>query len=408
MHQTTLSDLIGAGEGPVRWERPFLFALALFAGTLVWLVLTPAVGLASAVPSPWAWVQALWDDVALAGTAFVVLRFVRHPAVAVPVIAVASAALGQAAQALERSVDSLDWLVFAANVTWAGFVLGGIALGVRWIRPAFLGIWAGACAGAIANRVVQTFVAVVFDVVPFSFGQRALFTLVSLASTTVFAAVLWAGLRMASGDERPARISRSFYLGTLTPTLALACALAVFPSAFLAAGAWRPDGPGEAVPILLVLGAALALAVCGGTLFAILVYRMWAAIQDGHARTTPGRAVGLLFVPFFNVYWAFQVFPGYATDYNAYVKRHGVEARELSAGPFVAYVIACLVTFVPVVGLLAGVAAVALALVLAARVCDAINALPKAITIGGPGVETARGPVTTPLAAGAGAGNRRG
>ena len=43
---------------------------------------------------------------------------------------------------------------------------------------------------------------------------------------------------------------------------------------------------------------------------------MWAAIQDGYARTTPGKAIGFMFIPFFNIYWMFQAIWGYSKDYN--------------------------------------------------------------------------------------------
>src|SRR5688572_3268734 len=38
----------------------------------------------------------------------------------------------------------------------------------------------------------------------------------------------------------------------------------------------------------------------------VLLYKSWAAIRDGEARTSPAAAVGLSFVPFFNLYWIFQ------------------------------------------------------------------------------------------------------
>ena len=46
----------------------------------------------------------------------------------------------------------------------------------------------------------------------------------------------------------------------------------------------------------------------------ILHYRCWKAIPVDVARTTPGAAVGLLFVPFFNFYWYFVSYAGLAED----------------------------------------------------------------------------------------------
>src|SRR5215472_4189380 len=48
------------------------------------------------------------------------------------------------------------------------------------------------------------------------------------------------------------------------------------------------------------------LSLYGGIALLVLIYQMWQSIQDGHARTTPGKAVGFLFIPFFNLYWMFQ------------------------------------------------------------------------------------------------------
>ena len=45
-----------------------------------------------------------------------------------------------------------------------------------------------------------------------------------------------------------------------------------------------------------------------------LHYRCWSAVPPGRARTTPGKAVGLLFIPFFNFYWFFESFAGLAED----------------------------------------------------------------------------------------------
>jgi hypothetical protein len=48
----------------------------------------------------------------------------------------------------------------------------------------------------------------------------------------------------------------------------------------------------------------------------ILIYKMWAAIQGRGARTSAGRAIGFMFIPFFNFYWFFEVYWGWTKDYN--------------------------------------------------------------------------------------------
>lgn len=80
----------------------------------------------------------------------------------------------------------------------------------------------------------------------------------------------------------------------------------------------------------------------GGIVWLVLWYKAWSSIQDGYARTTPGKAIGLLFIPFFNIYWVFQAIWGFAKDFNKYTERHSIVARRLPEGLFLAYVIVVL------------------------------------------------------------------
>jgi hypothetical protein len=57
-------------------------------------------------------------------------------------------------------------------------------------------------------------------------------------------------------------------------------------------------------------------------LYFILMYKFWKIIQDDYARTTPGKAVGFLFIPVFNFYWYFVAYVGLAKDQNKYIVRH--------------------------------------------------------------------------------------
>ncbi len=95
----------------------------------------------------------------------------------------------------------------------------------------------------------------------------------------------------------------------------------------------------------------------------VLIYKMWGAIQDGQARTTPDKAIGFMFIPFFNYFWIFQIWPGYATDFNNFVDRHRVQTPKLSQGLILATM------FIPLVN-------VFLAWILIGQICDGVNALP--------------------------------
>lgn len=97
----------------------------------------------------------------------------------------------------------------------------------------------------------------------------------------------------------------------------------------------------------------------------VLTYKMWAAINDGVTKPTPGAALGFLFIPFFSLYWIFVVWPGYATQYNAFVKRHNIAAPPLSQGFILCAMLLC---WVPIVGIVLWAMNIS-------RVCRAVNAL---------------------------------
>ena len=53
-----------------------------------------------------------------------------------------------------------------------------------------------------------------------------------------------------------------------------------------------------------------------------------ASIQDGYARTTPGLAVGLMFIPVFNIYWQFVALKGLAEDFWSILKKEWVDTGQ--------------------------------------------------------------------------------
>ncbi|MFO1464297.1 MAG: hypothetical protein U1F66_11020 [bacterium] len=110
------------------------------------------------------------------------------------------------------------------------------------------------------------------------------------------------------------------------------------------------------IPILIALITHLAF-----------VYKFWNSIQDGHPRMTPGKAIGFLFIPFFNIYWLFQVYPGFATDYNRYIQEKGIQVRPLSQGLLTTMAIFILIS-IPVVNWIVQAMAIS-------KICDAVNAI---------------------------------
>jgi hypothetical protein len=72
----------------------------------------------------------------------------------------------------------------------------------------------------------------------------------------------------------------------------------------------------------------------------MLIYKAWAAIQDGCARTSPGAAVGFMFIPFFNIYWLFVAIGGWGKEFNAFAERQGIPHR--ASGIFMTH---CILSF---------------------------------------------------------------
>jgi hypothetical protein len=87
-------------------------------------------------------------------------------------------------------------------------------------------------------------------------------------------------------------------------------------------------------------------AFCYGVLFYFYVYRAWFCLQAGGPQTTPGKAVGFLFIPFFNIYWIFIGINGLAKDWNRIVSSY----ENLKAAPKLnetVFLLFCIGIFVP-------------------------------------------------------------
>lgn len=75
------------------------------------------------------------------------------------------------------------------------------------------------------------------------------------------------------------------------------------------------SGPPSATSVIITLVGS-AIFIWGAILGLIYIHRAWTAIQPGHPSTTPGKAVGFLFIPLFNIYWAFIAYWKWAQDWN--------------------------------------------------------------------------------------------
>ncbi len=106
----------------------------------------------------------------------------------------------------------------------------------------------------------------------------------------------------------------------------------------------------------------------------VFIYKTWALIQDGYARTTPGKAVGFLFIPFFNLYWVFQAVWGFSRDYNSFIYRHSVNTPRLPEKLFLAYAIVNTAVLIPAAGwVIVLLVNPLLFIVMAFKICETVS-----------------------------------
>ena len=88
-----------------------------------------------------------------------------------------------------------------------------------------------------------------------------------------------------------------------------------------------------------VIGSVLSIL---GIVFALMyLYRAWNILRWNQPRTTPGKAVGFLFIPFFNIYWIYVAYRGLAEDWNRTMASFPdlTLAPKMSSGLFLTYCI---------------------------------------------------------------------
>jgi len=123
-------------------------------------------------------------------------------------------------------------------------------------------------------------------------------------------------------------------------------ALAIFLAGNAANEPARRDQAVIVIPMLLGVGA-ISL-VTATVIQCMYLFRAWKCLRFGGPRTTPGKAVGLLFVPFFNYYWTFVAWYGLARDWNRIASQFTDlrNAPRLPEGLFLALCI-CAIGFPP-------------------------------------------------------------
>jgi ABC-type Mn2+/Zn2+ transport system permease subunit len=87
------------------------------------------------------------------------------------------------------------------------------------------------------------------------------------------------------------------------------------------------DGPRDLWRVFAFLFA-IPAAVFG----TLILYRGWSAVQDGSAQTSPGKAVGFCFIPFFNLYWNFVAYVGLMKEFNRLAEARGRQDQKVNEG----------------------------------------------------------------------------
>lgn len=124
---------------------------------------------------------------------------------------------------------------------------------------------------------------------------------------------------------------------------------------------------GGAVLSLVLIGIPALLA--GFVIYYILLYRFWSLLQGHGARTTAGQAVGFMFIPFFNFYWAYVAVVGLCEDTNAFIARSGVQAPLVSRELAMAHFILSIVCVIPYLNLLAIIPFLVISILLWKQLC---------------------------------------
>ncbi len=158
--------------------------------------------------------------------------------------------------------------------------------------------------------------------------------------------------------------------------------------------------------LITIFAAADVFLVCSVAIELMLFYKMWAAVKDSQPSISPGRAVGFLFIPVFNIYWALLMLTGFTEDYNSFIIRRSIRTGKLpmtlfliyavlfmSAAMFVTIPMICVFPFIGLINrafegyslaswVLVSIAAAAgighfiTYILVAFKTCDAMNALP--------------------------------
>lgn len=123
-----------------------------------------------------------------------------------------------------------------------------------------------------------------------------------------------------NGEHQPTERRHLRPVSNLLLNLFIVCAIwgAIFPPLYRL---WD---------IEIFKGLGVWLSLCAFILHLVLLYEIWAIIQIGRVRTTPGRAVGYLFIPLYQFFWLFEAYAGWTQDYNRVLLQYHLKGPRMS------------------------------------------------------------------------------
>lgn len=183
-----------------------------------------------------------------------------------------------------------------------------------------------------------------------------------------------------AGDRNVQPLSKAFYLGSIFGGFGVSL-LMIFIAVLALA-----TGDDDVAPVGVGIACCGYLpGIYGMVILAILIYKIWAPLQDGPARTTPGKAVGFLFIPFFNLYWVFQAYWGWAVDYNKYIVQKQIPGPRMPEGLAMAICILTVCSIIPYLGILISLVSMVLMAIFLNSAINGANAIISARGAGAAG-----------------------
>ena len=177
------------------------------------------------------------------------------------------------------------------------------------------------------------------------------------------------------------KLSKKLYLGLIIGAYAagMACIIAgvimITVVAVVKGEKFTIADVGLLVPGIVFLLLGVALSFIAAIVGYVILYKAWQAIQDGQPRTTPGKAVGFLFIPFYNFYWMFIAYWGWAKDRNAYISSKGLSLTPLPEKLYLAYPIIILCSGIPYVGSVTALASIVVFIIVCIQMIDTVNGI---------------------------------